>query len=180
LWPEFLIQCPVPRYGGRLVQGALVWAALSANTGFSQQAAVRVSFDHVATPVLSRRDSDPALLWLRLRNNGREPIQVLATVPEGGAEGVELVHEIVEAGNAKPTSGWISRPARYSPVNEATTVEILPGKDLLFSVPLNHVGPSWRLRLNFQSGPQRQGSVDFNWAEVPVKQRSAWKSDSRK
>ena len=163
-----------------LWRSALVWAALPANLGFSKQASVLLSFDHVAKPVLSRRDSDPALLWLRLRNKGREPIHVLATAPEGGAEGMELVHEIVEAGNAKPALGWISPPTRYSPVNEATTVEILAGKDLLFSVPLNHVGPSWRLRLNFQSGPQRQGSVAFTWADVPVKERSAWKSDSRK
>ena len=135
---------------------------------------VVISFDHIVRPRLSRRSSDPALLWLRLKNNSRAPIQVFAAAAEAGADGVEIVQEIVGTG-AKPASGWISPPAHYSPVNESTIEEIQPNSDLLFSVPLNHVGPTWSLRITFQSGRQRQGTVDFTWAKVPVKERSAWK-----
>lgn len=135
-----------------------------------------LTFDRVqrASPGNS---SDPDLLSLRLKNNGHTPIQVLATAPEPGAEGVEVVHEIVpDAGPPKPASGWISPPAHYSPINEATTVEIQPHSELLFSIPLNHVGPSWRVRITFQrAGQDKQGTVDFTWAEVPIKERAAWK-----
>lgn len=89
---------------------------------------------------------------------------------------MEIVHEIVEDSGAKPEPGWISPPEHYSPVNEATTVEVEPNSDLLFSVPLNHVGPWWRLRITLiRSGHQPQGTLDFTWADVPPKERSAWK-----
>jgi len=151
-------------------------AALLAQTVFPESVAdVSISFDHVVRPAASRQDIDSALLWLRLKNNGRGPIQVLASAPQADADGVEIVHEIIEDPGAKPTSGWISPPEHYSPVNEATTVEIQPHADLLFSVPLNHVGPAWRLRITYQSGRHREGTADFTWAGVPTKERSAWK-----
>jgi hypothetical protein len=156
----------------------LVLAALAGSSGLSQnQAGISVSFDHVQR---APRSDDPDLLWLRMKNSGHNPIQVLATAPEAGAEGVELVHEIVQ--DSKPLSGWISPPEHYSPVNETTTVEIQPNTDLAFSVPLNHVGPSWLLRITFEvvnpkvrSDRQPQGTVNFTWASVPIKERSAWK-----
>jgi hypothetical protein len=136
---------------------------------------VSLSFDHVSHPTSSRKDIDSDLLWLRFRNNNRAPIQVLATAPQTGAKGLELVHDIVRT-STKLAPEWISPPGHYSPVNEATTVEIQPASDLLFSVPLNHVGPSWLLRITFEfSGGHREGTVDFTWADVPIKQRDAWK-----
>jgi hypothetical protein len=93
---------------------------------------------------------------------------------------MELVHEIVATpGARRPAAGWISPPEHYSPINEVTSVEIQPNRDLLFSVPLNHVGPAWRLQIAFQSGRHRQGTADFTWAGIPAKERSAWRSDSR-
>jgi hypothetical protein len=166
-----------PRHAG------LVFFALAGSLAFPQSPAdVSVSFDHVVRPAAARRDIDSALLFLRLKNNSRAPIQVLASAPQTGATGAEVEHEIVPAsGSAKPEPGWISPPEHYSPVNEATTVEIQPNTDLLFSVPLNHVGPTWSLRITFEfvrpkarSG-QREGMVDFTWADVPVKERDAWK-----
>jgi len=163
-----------------ILRAVLGFAAVAAGLGFSQSpGGVSLTFDHVQR-ASQRNGSDPDLLSLRLRNNGGAPIRVLATASEPGAEGVEVVHEIVAAsGSSKPASGWISPPAHYSPINEATTVEIQPDSDLLFSVPLNHVGPSWRLRIAFQrSGRQPQGVVDFTWANVPIKERAAWKKAS--
>ncbi len=163
-----------------MTRNAILLAVLTVSPGLSQkQAAVFVAFDHVVRPAIPRQNSDSAVLWLRLRNNSRSPIQVLTSAPEAGADGVEVVHEIVEASHAKPEPGWISPPEHYSPVNEATTVEVQPNRDLLFSVPVNHVGPWWRLRITFElsSGSKRQPerAVDFTWADVPPKERSAWK-----
>jgi len=168
---------------GQLLGSGLVLAALTVGPGFSRNRdAVFVSFDHVVRPVWSRRNSDSALLWLRLRNNSRAPIQVLASAPEAGAEGVEIVHEIVPDSAVKPKAEWISPPEHYSPVNEATTAEVPANRDLLFSVPLNHVGPWWRLRITFEflatssrSKRQAQRTVDFTWADVPPIERGAWK-----
>jgi hypothetical protein len=42
---------------------------------------VFVSFDHVVRPALPPRNSDSDVPWLRIRNNSRAPIQVLATAP---------------------------------------------------------------------------------------------------
>jgi hypothetical protein len=160
--------------------------ALSGSLAFPQsQAAVVVSFDHIVRPAADRRDIDSDVLFLRLRNNSRAPIQVLATPAESGAEGVEVVHEIIETPGSKPARGWISPPAHYSPIDEPTTLEIQPHTDLLFSVPLNHVGPSWFLRVTFErakagAGGPPEGTVDFTWADIPVKERGAWKTDSAK
>ena len=198
------------RHTAKSLLGCLVLAALMGKVGFSQgpdatisinpaKPPVFVSFDHIVRPPLSRRDIDSDLLFLRIKNNSRTRIQVLASASEAGADGLELVHEIVQAsslrgyaglGNAsgpgKPASGWVSPPEHYSPVDVAATVDIQPNTDLLFSVPLNHVGPSWGLQLTFQfvlhkvRGHQPQAIVDFTWADVPIKERSAWKSDSSK
>ena len=54
------------------------------------------------------------------------------------------------SGPPNSSTGWISAPEHYSPIDVATTIRIEPGKDLPFSVPLNHVGPSWYFRLTFQ------------------------------
>jgi hypothetical protein len=160
-----------------ILRTVLVFAVVAAGLGFSQSpSAVSLTFDRVqrASP---HNGSDPDLLSLQLKNNGRAPIQVLATAPEPGAQGVEVVHEIVPApGPLKPSTGWISPPAHYTPINDTTMVEIQPHSDLLFSIPLNHVGPSWRVRIMFQrAGQGKQGTVDFTWADVPIKERSAWK-----
>jgi hypothetical protein len=156
---------------------------------------VFVSFDRVGRPPLAPGNGHSDLLWLRIRNNSRVPIEVNAVEPEADTGGVEVMHEIVKAADLQgyssvppnSSTGWISAPERYSPIDVATTVRIEPGKDLPFSVPLNHVGPSWYLRLTFQfvlpsvrSGRQPQGVVDFEWTDVPTSERKAWKRDVRK
>jgi len=160
-----------------ILRAVLAFTAVAAVLGFSQSpSGVFLTFDRVQR-ASSRNGSDPDLLSLRLRNNSRAAIQVLATAPEPGAQGVEVVHEIAPApGPLKPATGWTSPPAHYSPINESTMVEIQPHSDLLFSIPFNHVGPTWRVRITFQRvGQDKQGVVDFTFAEVPIKERSAWK-----
>jgi hypothetical protein len=174
-----------PRHAGQLLLSGLLLAILTGAPGFSQnQSDVSVSFDHVSRATAARKNIDSDLLWLRIRNNTRTPIQVLATAPQGDADGVEVVHEIVlTSGSANQAPGWISPPEHYSPINEATTVKIQPKGALLFSAPLNHVGPSWRLRITYQitgrkarAAGQTEGTVDFTWADVPIKERESWRN----
>jgi hypothetical protein len=156
---------------------------------------VFISFDHVALPSSPPGNDGSNLLWLRIRNNSRVPIQVRTIAPEEGAEGVEVMHEIVEAskaagyasGSVRVPSGWISPPDHYLPIDVFSTANIEPGTDLPFSIPLNHVGPSWYLRTTFQfvlprvrAGRQPSGLVDFTWADIPATEQRAWKSDARK
>jgi hypothetical protein len=142
----------------------------------AEKSPVSISFDHVVQPPAARRTLDPGLLYLRIKNNGRAAIQVFASPAQAGGEGVEVVHEIINTSRIRRAPGWISPPERYSPVDVATTIEIQPHSDLLFSVPLNHVGPSWLLRLTFQSGKRAEGVVDFTWADVPPNERHAWRN----
>jgi hypothetical protein len=156
---------------------------------------VFVSFDRVGRPPMAPGNGGSDLLWLRIRNNSRVPIEVNAIEPEADTGGVEVMHEVVKAadlqgfssGPPNSSAGWISPPEHYLPIDVATTMRIEPGMDLRFSVPLNHVGPSWYFRLTFQfvlpsvrSGRQPQGVVDFEWADVPTSERKAWKGDVRK
>ncbi len=166
------------RHHTRLVLITLLGSVLALGAG---QPLVFISFDHVELPPASRRDLDPGLLYLRIRNNTRSAIHIFAGPPEASSLGVDLLHEIVEASSVPAhASGWILPPSRYSPADVVTTVDIQPKADLLFSVPLNHVGPWWKLRIAFRSEKQPGGLVDFTWADVPIKERSAWKSDSSK
>jgi hypothetical protein len=181
--PPYFESSRTLRHTANWLRSALVLGALMGMASPQSRAEVFVSFDHIVLPPAARKDIDTALLYLRLKNNSRNPIQVLVTAPEGGVEGVEVVHEIVEDSLASPpASGWISPPGHYSPVSESTTADIQPNTDLLFSVPLNHVGPSWRLRIAYEisapkasPGREQEGTVDFTWAGVPAKERGAWK-----
>jgi hypothetical protein len=162
----------------RLVLIILLGSLLALGAG---QPKVFISFDHLERPPASRRDLDPGLLYLRIRNNTRAAIHIFAGPPEASSLGVDLLHEIVEASSTPAhASGWVLPPSRYSPADVVTTVDIQPNADLLFSVPLNHVGPWWKLRIAFRSEKQPDGLVDFTWADVPKNERHAWKIDAEK
>jgi hypothetical protein len=147
----------------------------------AEKPSVVLSFDHIVQPPSSRRALEPGLLYLRIKNTGRDVIAVLASPAEAGGEGVELVHEIIRnSSGSYRASDWISPPERYSPVSEATTINVQPNSDLLFSVPLNHVGPAWRLRVTYQLPRKSEGVADFSWADVPQQERSAWRNAAPK
>jgi len=59
------------------------------------------------------------------------------------------------------------------------TTTIASGRDLLFSVPLNHISPSWYLRIMFNLdvpgsgyGSEPYSSVPFYWQDIPEKVRT--------
>jgi hypothetical protein len=129
-----------------------------------------VKFDHIGKGV-KRSDEEPDLrIWLRLTNNCRLPITVRTfEVPDGGLEDEQGVMDMIVA--IEPPRGPVFIGTRADgtvmgpePFVKATPDElphdywfevgsaqaIEPGTDLLFSVPINHVGPRWSFEIPFE------------------------------
>lgn len=153
---------------------------------------VYLKFDHIADREPLTPDEPRRGLWLRLVNNCRIPILVaiLDTGPENPGVGVfdEVVPVVLNGAVPvlslpHPKRGAPSKPASrsqeeppkgYSPPDVFSTTTISPGEDLLFNLPLNHVGPSWYLqvRFYFQLPGEGYGSgpysvVSFDWQDIP-------------
>jgi hypothetical protein len=69
-------------------------------------------------------------------------------------------------------------PKGYSQQEVTSSTLIAPGRDLLFSVPFNHVNPSWYLQVNFHFQQIRARTeqaplilVDFGWPDIPKEYR---------
>jgi hypothetical protein len=130
-------------------------------------------------------------LWLALRNNCRYPIRVetLDTLDEPNKnEGKLLVHDVVPivtsiystplppgAPAAKIlANAKLEKPPGYAlPGDFAIDAEVKPGKELLFSVPLESVTRKWfiRMRIDFRipgdRGVQPLVFVDFHFSQLP-------------
>jgi len=129
-----------------------------------------VKFDHIGKGV-KRSDEEPDLrIWLRLTNNCRLPIMVNTTgVPEGVLKDETGVMDIIVAD--EPPRGPVITGIRADgtlvgpkPFVKATPDElphdywyevgsrqaIASGTDLLFSVPINHIGPRWSFEIPFE------------------------------
>jgi len=156
---------------------------------------VYLKFDHTGhrEPLPGDEGSQQGL-WLRLVNNCRIPIAVAIFDPGTGDPGVGVFDEVVPVA-MKPTVHFgglggsgskpvepshVRAPRGYSPPDVASTTTVSPGESLLFSVPLNHVGPSLYLQVRFyldvpgdpyDSGPY--SVVSFNWQDIPEKFRHA-------
>jgi hypothetical protein len=124
---------------------------------------VYLQFDHVG-PRKPLRDGESNIgLWLRIVNNCRAPISVPTFGLTSGDAGVGVFDEVVpdvmnavvinsgaidlSEGSAS-SSAPIHPPRGYS-AEVFSTTRVLPGKDLLFSVPINHVGDQWFMRVRF-------------------------------
>jgi hypothetical protein len=129
-------------------------------------------------------------LWLALRNNCRYSIRVetMETLDEPNKnEGTLLVHEVVRI---PQTAYWtlppdgpaakilanakLEKPPGYVlPGDFAIGAEVKPGKELLFSVPLESVTRKWfiRLPIDFRipgdRGAQPLVFVDFHFSQLP-------------
>lgn len=69
-------------------------------------------------------------------------------------------------------------PTGYILPEVFSTTSVRPGEDLLFSVPVNHVGPSWDLQIRFyldlpggHYGTGPYSAVSFGWQDIPEKYR---------
>ncbi len=150
-----------------------------------------LKFDHVGDREPLSPDEPTKGLWLRFVNNCRLPIVV--AIFDVGADnlGVGVFDEVIPATGKLPIVdyGGPIKPKPKAPPQEEppkgyvapdviSTTIIPPGKDLLFSVPLNHVGPAWYLQVRFYFALPGEGygtgpysAVSFDWQDVPEKFR---------
>lgn len=180
-----------------MVVGAFTGESVMAqtqNVGFvidSSRPCVYIEFQRVAKRKPLSDEEVSTGVWLRLKNNTRVPIQVMTFDPGTGDQETGVMDEVVQinstvgfrsSGNQAQSVTFeaAGSPKGYS-VDVGSTAVIGPGESLPFSVPLNHVGPTWYLRVRFEfdlppttAGRQPYSFVDFSWADVPAKDRGAW------
>ena len=119
-----------------------------------------ISFDHIGTGARLSQDEPSTRIWLHLVNNCQLAIEVRTSgVPEGALAGeVGLLHDVVEnqpiltvsadtpPQSAEPKGNSRKMPSGYgAELSSATT--IAPGKDILFSIPTNHIGTDWHIEI---------------------------------
>jgi hypothetical protein len=142
-----------------------------------------IQFDHAGPRQPESSDEPPRGLWLRLVNNSVFPITV--RVRNSGTDPDRTIVEDIIAPEVRriPKSG----PVDYGPMPKgyASAVDVVgsetvnPGKDLLFTVPVNHVAPGWFLEVPFQFDlpPAKGGAAQpvcyaaFTWEDIPEKSR---------
>jgi len=143
--------------------------------------------DHVGPRKPVFRGEGQVGIWLRLVNNCRVPFKLFSLGPGPDDQGVLLLDRVV-----RPEVGFtISSSIPLEPTPEADQtrlpagywgrgsdlphiVTVNPGEDVLFSVPRDHVGPQWDMRLEFflddgrssvPTGPSCY--VSFSESELP-------------
>ena len=155
---------------------------------------VYLKFDHIGTrKPLSQREPNKGI-WLRLVNNCAVPIIVAVFDPRTSDPGVGLYDQVVPVDlNAPPILHGFRKgeipsqtdpspqeqpPEGYLTEESLSTKNIPPGTNLLFSVPVNHVGRSWYLKVEFyldvpnsSYGIGPTSFVSFGWQDVPEKFR---------
>lgn len=169
------------------------------------------------------RDGEPSKgIWLRLKNNCRFPVVVIASDGAGWVED-EVVPNVPPTGTESMGDGIGEEPGQedltdifYSPnVNEAEVraaesaaktsqkgvkseiekrphgyndgyhlgsqvLKVIPsGGEVLFSLPFNHVSPTWHIEIPFRFAFRHQGQarppysyVAFYWDDLPETYRS--------
>ncbi len=142
-----------------------------------------IEFDHTGPREPLRPDELARGLWLRLVNNSVFPIIVRAH--DSLTDPVMTILEDVITPQMRmiPKSGlpdYGPMPRGYASGSDVTSLlTIAPGKGVLFSVPVNHVGPGWFLQVSFQFDlpPTAHGAAQpvcyaaFAWDDIPEKFR---------
>jgi hypothetical protein len=130
---------------------------------------VYVELDHVGPRPPVEADEPDRGLWLRLVNNSIVPIEVQPMDTRTDPELTLLPDEIVgrwtrieESDTPEP-----KMPMGYATGHIISTELIQPGKGLLFSVPVTHVGRSWYMQVpfRFHLPPIKHGTDE--WAAGP-------------
>jgi hypothetical protein len=141
---------------------------------------VYIEFDH-GGPREQVEDGEPAVgIWLRLVNNSISPIDVETIATATKAKLMLLPDVITPIEGTIPRSGpsHEKKPAGYAS-GMGVVRTIAPGKDLIFSVPRNHVSPSWYMQVPFKFSlpPVKEGVqpicyAEFTWEDVPETHRT--------
>ena len=158
---------------------------------------VYLKFDRVGDREPLSSDEPDKGLWLRLVNNCRIPITVAIFNTENPEpdRGIAVYDEVVSApakgqlpilyfpaqprNKPKPAAqAQEEPPLGYSLPDVFSTTTISPGDNLLFNLPMNHVGPLWYLQVRFYFALPGEGYgtgpysvVSFDWQDIPEKFR---------
>jgi hypothetical protein len=144
---------------------------------------VYIEFDHTGPREPLRPDELARGLWLRLVNNSILPIIVRAHSSITDPDMTILEDVITPQMRTIPKSGlpdYGPMPRGYATGSDVTSLlTVNPGKEVLFSVPVNHVGPGWFLQVPFQFDlpPAKGGAAQpvcyaaFTWDDIPEKSR---------
>lgn len=142
---------------------------------------VYVKFDHIGNrKPAAEGEEESKVLWLRLVNNCNLPITVRTFDLGTGVPGVGVNYSVV------PVSGILRSPdAQVKKIptgydfDVGTLVEVAPGENLLFSIPLDRVSPRWFIQVRFdlalpgpKNGYEPYSLVDFSWEDIPEKERA--------
>jgi hypothetical protein len=156
---------------------------------------VYVKFDHIGTGAPRSENEPSSHIWLRLTNNCRIPILVLANgVPDESPKdevGVQYdvvrdheiqgaivsfsqssVAEISESEKGKDqqeSKAAAEEVPRGYMFDVASLVSIEPGRDILFSLPVNHLSKKWHIEIPFEFElPKGKGPRDPINGGIPV------------
>ena len=125
---------------------------------------VYLTFDHIGSRNPVKDGEGETGLWLRVVNNCRIPIVFMSFAMPKGDPGVGLMDEVVDVepmiqifNSAEEEKEYDRheelRKLKHKPAGYAFEtggiVRVQPGKDVLFSVPLNHVDDDWFMRVKF-------------------------------
>ncbi len=122
-------------------------------------------------------------LRLKLRNNCILPLEVDLA---GNSPGSDLLlrHEVIEVARRYPAVGdkpyAVTKPSGYAGIDVVNSLELKPGGEVSFSVPLTHVTRAWFIRIAvtlvhpvIAKGVQPRTYVEFDWSALPPEVRQA-------
>jgi len=152
---------------------------------------VYLEVDHVG-PRLPRGKDEPSVgIYLRLKNNSNLPIVVSTSPGPAGSPDCDLMDVVVPnlkmlfvvSGGGPISSPPVpSTPTQEPPLGYvwevSTATKIPPGGHISFSMPINHVGPTWHFEIPFRfdlpKTHQRQpeSHVDLFDDDLPLKHRA--------
>ena len=119
-------------------------------------------------------------IWLRLHNNSAYPIRVDAYQVDSASPEITLRHAVVPVG---PQGSSLRPPVGYDTADVSSPVTLGSGDSLSFSVPAEHIGPDWyvRIKFEFQLSVAPRGRTptmftDFVWTDIPIDRQKALRS----
>jgi len=171
----------------RMKRLLIVLISLAGIDAFAQSGSVRdfvidqtkpyvyLKFDHIGPRKPVQDGEGDTGIWLRVVNNCRIPIVFVSFNMPTGNPGVGLMDEVLdtepmmqiyysaeeekEAQRQEQLRKLKQKPTGYT-FETAGVVRVQPGKEILFSVPLNHVDDDWYMRVKF--------ALDLNGSSVSV------------
>ena len=146
---------------------------------------VYVKFGHAGPRPALLKGEPTQGLWLCLVNNSVLPITVKVPVYPNHPN-VTILEDVISPKMVRVKPGTPSEQIDQGPMPNgyaagfdiAGTELVPPGKDLTFSVPINHVAPFWFLQVPFQFdlpvpayGSQPISYAPFTWEDLPTELR---------